>query len=73
MLQPMVLQRVVMTEQLNSSRTIHFSKKLRHNFQEDTQRKIERNYQFTSHTAIFTAIETSFSILNYDFPEVCEF
>ena len=39
MLQSMVLQRVAVTKQLNNSRIIHFSKKLRHNFQDDTQRK----------------------------------
>ena len=68
MLQSMVLQRVAVTKQLNNSRIIHFSKKLRHNFQDDTQKK----YQFTSHAPIFTAIKTRFSIFKYDFPEVCE-
>ena len=67
-LQSVVLQRVAMNEQLNNSRIIHFSKKLRHNFQDDTQKK----YQFTSHAPIFTAIKTRFSIFKYDFPEVCE-
>ena len=72
-LQFVVLQKVAMTEQLNNRRIIHFSKKWRHNFQEATHRKIEKNYQSTSHTATYTSLETTFSVFKCKFPEVCEF
>ena len=62
-----VLQRVAMSEQLNKRRIIHFSKKWRYNFQEDTQRKIEKHYQSTAHIAFVLLLKQVFPYLNVTF------